>query len=116
MTRRRLLERCFLQAVRTKIKDKDLPMDVSVFYLQYMRLVRPANTQLDVRVCVVAVCWCSVLVQGVVAGCCCRVLLQGVVAGCCCSVLQCVAMWSSVCCRVLQGVVMCCSVLQCGVV
>jgi len=78
-------------------------MDVSVFYLQYMRLVRPANTQLDVRVCVVAVCWCSVLVQGVVAG-------------CCCSVLQYVAMWSSVCCRVLQGVVMCCSVLQCGVV
>ena len=87
MTRCRLLERCFLQAVRTKIKDKDLPMDVSVFYLQYMRLVRPANTQLDVRVCVVAVCWCRVLLQGVVAV--------------CSSMLQCGAVCVAGCCRVL---------------
>ncbi len=44
-----LLERCFLQAIRTKIKDKDLPLDVSVLYLQYMRPVRPAGTILDVK-------------------------------------------------------------------
>ena len=42
-------EPCVRQAVRTKIKDKDLPMDVSVCYLQHMRAVRPAATQLDVK-------------------------------------------------------------------
>ena len=44
-----LLEECFLQAVRTRVKDKDLPMDVSVFYLQHMRAVRPASKQLEVK-------------------------------------------------------------------
>ena len=44
-----LLEQCFMQAVRTRIKDKDLPLDVSVLYLQHMRPVRPVGANLDVK-------------------------------------------------------------------
>mmetsp|Transcript_36387 Transcript_36387/g.89550 ORF Transcript_36387/g.89550 Transcript_36387/m.89550 type:complete len:361 (+) Transcript_36387:3-1085(+) len=44
-----LLERSFLQAVRTTVKDKELPMEVSVLYLQHMRPAREAGTSVDVK-------------------------------------------------------------------
>merc|ERR1712061_456204 len=45
----RALEDCFLQAVKTHVKDKDLPMSGNTFYAQHMRPCRRACTNIDVK-------------------------------------------------------------------
>ena len=40
-----LLEKSFFQAIKTTVKEKDLPMESSVFYLQHMRPARLIGTR-----------------------------------------------------------------------
>jgi hypothetical protein len=46
-----LLEMCFLQAVKTTVKEKLLPMEASVFYLQHMRPARQVGMCIFVCAC-----------------------------------------------------------------
>eukprot|EP00411_Alexandrium_monilatum_P045529 CAMPEP_0175445392 /NCGR_PEP_ID=MMETSP0095-20121207/59725_1 /TAXON_ID=311494 /ORGANISM="Alexandrium monilatum, Strain CCMP3105" /LENGTH=595 /DNA_ID=CAMNT_0016745621 /DNA_START=1 /DNA_END=1788 /DNA_ORIENTATION=- len=45
----RYLLECFLQAAKTRIKDKDLPMAGNTLYAQHMRGCRRAGSNLDVK-------------------------------------------------------------------
>lgn len=45
----RAMEECFLQAAKTRIKNKDLPLTGNVIYSQHMRPCRRAGTNIDVK-------------------------------------------------------------------
>eukprot|EP00002_Diphylleia_rotans_P038077 TRINITY_DN8602_c0_g1_i1.p1 TRINITY_DN8602_c0_g1~~TRINITY_DN8602_c0_g1_i1.p1 ORF type:complete len:668 (-),score=166.90 TRINITY_DN8602_c0_g1_i1:32-2035(-) len=44
-----LLERCLLQAIKTMVKDKELPLLVSIFYSNYMLASRPTDSYVDIK-------------------------------------------------------------------
>ncbi len=44
-----LLRRCFLEALKTRVKDKDLPLLLSIFYAQHMMACKPEGAQLDIK-------------------------------------------------------------------
>jgi hypothetical protein len=44
-----LIEKSFFQAIKKRLKDKDLPILASTFYSKYLLPSRPAGTEIDIK-------------------------------------------------------------------
>jgi hypothetical protein len=44
-----LLKQSFLEALKTRVKDKDLPMLLNVFYSNHLLAVKPPDATLDLK-------------------------------------------------------------------
>jgi len=44
-----ILITCFMSAIKTKVKDKDLPILVSTFYSSHMLACKPSDVTVDIK-------------------------------------------------------------------